>query len=34
VSSRELTEWQAFTQFEAEQDRQQPGAHTGMTKGL
>jgi hypothetical protein len=34
VSSRELSEWQAFTQYEAEQDRQQPGDRTGMTKGL
>jgi hypothetical protein len=34
VSSHELTEWQAFTQFEAEQERQRAGTHPGMTKGL
>jgi hypothetical protein len=32
VTSHELTEWQAFTQYEAEQDKAQPGA--GPTKGI
>jgi hypothetical protein len=33
VSSRELTGWQAFTQFEAEQRKKEPGTAPAM-KGL
>jgi hypothetical protein len=33
VSSRELTGWQAFAEFEAEQQKQKPGAVPVM-KGL